>query len=116
MEGAVLSLSRSIFYASGHNHNLINIPRLLSLIGSLSILVHYIDCSCGSFVNNAFPTTGGVEGSIMREVWLLQYAKHISPKLVTELEMVMEVKPLQSECLQLFVFQPIMVEDRKVVV
>ena len=30
-------------YASGHNYNRILVPRLLSLIGSFSILVHHID-------------------------------------------------------------------------
>ena len=33
-----------LFYASGLNFNLIFIPRILSLIGCFSILVHHIDC------------------------------------------------------------------------
>ena len=32
-----------LFYASGHNYNLIFFPRILSLIGFFSILVHHID-------------------------------------------------------------------------
>ena len=32
------------FYASGHDYNRIFVPRLLSLIGSFSILGHHIDC------------------------------------------------------------------------
>lgn len=32
-----------LFYACGHNYNRILVPRLLSLIGSFSILVHHID-------------------------------------------------------------------------
>ena len=33
-----------LFYACGHNYNLICVPRILSLIGFFSILVHHIDC------------------------------------------------------------------------
>ena len=39
------------------------------------------------------------------EVKLLQFSKQQSPKLVTELGMVMEVKPLQSEYLLLVDYQ-----------
>ena len=38
---------------------------------------------------------GGVVGSILMEVKLSQIEKHLSPKLVTELGMLMEVKLLQ---------------------
>ena len=38
---------------------------------------------------------GGVEGSMVMEVKLLQLRKQLHPKLVTELGMVMEVKLMQ---------------------
>ena len=40
---------------------------------------------------------GGVGGSMVMEVKLLQPKKQLSPKLVMDLGMVMDVKPLQPE-------------------
>ena len=45
--------------------------------------------------NILFPTVGGVGGSMVMEVKLLQNQKQLFPRLVTELGMLMEVKLLQ---------------------